>query len=43
MERLFRQSFGQSIAAYGRAVEQVEPGAPGDSRRRWQTWLSEIT
>lgn len=43
MERLFRQDFDQSIAAYRRAVDEVEPGAAEDSRRRWRTWLSEIT
>lgn len=43
MERLFRQDFGQGVADYRRAVDAVERGAAEDSRRRWQTWLSEIT
>lgn len=43
MERLFLEEFGFSISAYRLAMAQALPGDADDSRRRWLTWLSEVT
>lgn len=43
MERLFREDCGQTILAYRQMVAAAEPGGPDDSRRRWLSWLKEVT
>lgn len=43
MQRLFLTEFGQTMAEYRQVATVTRPGEPEDSRRRWATWLAEVS